>query len=254
MNVKQTLMNRITTICVVLFLSIYNISEAQEVQRVYLDFETPLGFVSSLLLNFTPNNAATDGVDPGWDSLSGNTYPDDLNWLIEGNRYVIQSVGAFDETKKYPLGLYLTNSGTITISLNRLENFDPPIDVYIYDALLDTYIQINNANYTAVMSSGNYIDKYFIAFLDPALSLDQSDLNESEITYLKKTKELYINTHNNSNIKQISLYNLLGQEIFILKDISQGEIKISLNHITTDVSVVNIITDKGVLNKKIITH
>jgi len=252
MNVKQTLMNRITTICVVLFLSIYNISEAQEVQRVYLDFETPLGFVSSLLLNFTPNNAATDGVDPGWDSLSGNTYPDDLNWLIEGNRYVIQSVGAFDETKKYPLGLYLTNSGTITISLNRLENFDPPIDVYIYDALLDTYIQINNANYTAVMSSGNYIDKYFIAFMDPTLSSSDNDFLKTKVQYLSNTKELYINTYNNFNLKQISIYNLLGQEIFRQKDINLNQIKIPLHNINTGFCLVTITSDKGDITKKII--
>ena len=246
-------MNKITYICFVILLTFHNISDAQ-VQRVRLLFESPTGYVRPLLLGFDPTNTATDGVDFGWDTLNFDNIPGDLNWMIENDRYVVQGVGAFDITKKYPFGLFLTYSGTFSISLDSLENFNSPIDVYIYDASLDTYTRINDIEYSTFMLNGDYLDKYFIAFLEPALSLSENELQETEISYLSKTKELYINTHNNSNIKQISLYNLLGQEIFILKDISQREIKISLDHITTDVGIVNIVTDKGVLNKKIITH
>ncbi len=244
-------MKTITSVCFVVLFSIHNICEAQP-QRVYIDFESPQGFVRPLLISFDPTNSATDGVDLGWDALNFDNYPDDLNWMIEGGRYVIQGVGAFDETKKYPFGLFLTNSGTITILLNSLENFDTPIDVYIYDAILDTYTQINNTDYTAVIPSGNYLNMYYIAFMEPSLSLDENELQKNEIKYLSNTKELYINTYNNSTIKQISMYNLIGQELFILKDINNNEIKISLDFITTGISIVNIITDKGVLTKKII--
>lgn len=246
-------MNKITYICFVFLLSIHNICEAQ-VQRVRIDFKSPLDFVRPLLLGFDPDGSATDGYDEGWDALNPDNFPDDLNWLIESDRYVIQGVGAFDETKKYPFGLFLTNSGNITISLNSLENFDPPIDVYIYDAEFDTYTQINTNGYTAVMSSGDYLNKYYIAFFEPSLSTVKNDLQETEISYLRNTKELYINTYNNSNIKQVSLNNLLGQEIFVLKDINNKEIKISLDNITTNICIVTIKTDKGVLTKKILTH
>ena len=244
-------MNKITYICFVILIAFLNYSEAQ-VQRVRIEFESPTGYVRPLLLGFDPTNTATDGVDWGYDAEIMDNYPDDLYWLIEGKRYNIQGVGAFDETKKYPLGLFLTYSGAITISLTALENFITPIDVFIYDAYLDTYTQINNTDYTTLMSSGDYLDQYFIAFIEPALSLVENDLQETEIRYLRNIKELYINTYNNSTIKQISLYNLLGQELFVLKDINTNEIKISLDFITTGISIVNIITDKGVLTKKII--
>ncbi len=245
-------MNKITYISFVILIAFLNYSEAQP-QRVYIDFESPQGFVRHLLISFDSTNSATDGVDLGWDALNFDNFPDDLNWMIEGDRYVIQGVGAFDETKMYPFGLFLTYSGTITISLVALENFDTPIDVYIYDAILDTYTQINNTDYTtAVVPSGNYLNMYYIAFMEPALSLDENELQKNEIKYLSNTKELYINTYNNSTIKQISIYNLLGQELFVLKRINNNEIKISLDFITTDISIVTIITDKGVLTKKII--
>ena len=157
-------MNKITYISFVLLIAFLNYSEAQ-VQLVRLDFVSPTGYVRPLLLGFDSTNTATDGVDFGWDVLNFDDIPGDLNYMIEGDRYVVQGVGAFNETKKYPLGLFLTYSGTITISLIALENFDTPIDVYIYDAILDTYTQINNADYTAVVPSGNYLNMYYIAFL-----------------------------------------------------------------------------------------
>lgn len=244
-------MNKITYICFIILIAFQNYSEAQ-VQRVRIEFESPTGYIRHLLLGFDPTNTATDGVDFGWDVLNFDNIPGDLNYMIEGDRYVVQGVGAFDETKIYPFGLFLTYSGAITISLTALENFITPIDVFIYDAYLDTYTQFNNTDYTTVMLSGDYLDKYFIAFTEPSLSLVENDLQETEIRYLRNTKELYINTYNKSTIKQISLYNLLGQELFVLKDINTNEIKISLDFITTGISIVNIITDKGVLTKKII--
>ena len=218
-------MNKITYICFVFLFSIHNICQSQ-VQRVRIAFKSPLGYVRPLLLGFDSNNNATDGVDWGWDVLNFDNIPGDLNWLIEDDRYVVQGVGAFDETKMYPFGLFLTYSGTITILLNSLKNFDTPIDVYIYDAILDTYTQINNADYTADVASGDYLNMYYIAFLEPALSLDENELQKNEIRYLSNTKELYINTYNNSTIKQISIHNLLGQEFFVLKRINNNENKL----------------------------
>lgn len=246
-------MNKITYISFVILIAFQSYSEAQ-VQRVRIEFVSPTGYIRPLLLGFDPTNTATDGVDFGWDVLNFDSIPGDLNWMIEGDRYVVQGVGAFDETKKYPFGLFLTYPGAITISLKTLENFITPIDVYIYDAYLDTYTQINNTNYTTLMLSGDYLDKYFIAFMEPALSTSENDLQETTIQYFSKTKELYINTNNNSVIKQISLYNLLGQELFNLKNINNNEIKISLDFITTNIGIVTIITDKGVLTKKILIH
>ena len=221
-------MKKITYIFFASLLFALNTSQAQ-VQRVRLAFESPTGYVRPLLLGFDPTNTATDGVDFGWDTLNFYDIPGDLNWLIDGDRYIVQGVGAFDETKKYPLGLFLTYSGTFKISLEALENFNIPIDVYIYDAHDDKYKSINNANYVAHMSSGDYLDKYFIAFLQPTLSSNEIDFKETKIQYLSKTKELYINTHNNFKLKQISIHNLLGQEILFLKDTPNGRMHFTQN-------------------------
>ena len=94
-------------------------TQSSTIQRVRIDFTTPTGYVRHLLLAFTSNNAASDGFDYGYDGMVADDFPDDLNWMIEDDRYVSQGVGAFDQTKKYPLGLFLTNSGNFSATCPR---------------------------------------------------------------------------------------------------------------------------------------
>jgi hypothetical protein len=137
-------MTKITQLCIVLF-AILNInstvqaintslgntngqsSQTSTIQKIRINFVTPLGYTRQLLLGFTSDNSASDSFDYGYDARNIEDFPDDMNWLIDNDRYIIQGVGAFDETKKYPLGLFLTNSGSVDMSLNSLENFDSPI-------------------------------------------------------------------------------------------------------------------------------
>ncbi len=74
------------------------------IQRVRIDITTPTGYTRHLLLGFTQDNAATDGFDYGYDAHNIDDYDDDCNWMIGNDRYVIQGVGAFHESKTYPLG------------------------------------------------------------------------------------------------------------------------------------------------------
>ena len=197
-------------------INIIQTSPPSPIQRVRIDFVTPMGYVRHLLLGFTTDDVATDGFDYGYDGANADNFPDDASWLINNNKYVIQGVGSFDVIKKYPIGVFLTNSGIVKMSLNSLENFDSPIDVFIHDALLNTYTKINDVSFTTDMASGEYLDRFFIAFLDEnalpenaSLSTEENKLNSTVVNYLRNTKELYINTNSTQNIKNIRIYNIL---------------------------------------------
>jgi len=235
-------------------------SQTSTIQRVRIDIVTPNGYMRHLLLGFTTNNIATDGFDYGYDGPNADNLPDDCNWMIDENRYIIQGVGAFDKAKKYPLGLFLTNSGSIEISLNSLENFDDPIDLFIYDALLNTYTQINDSNFTVDMISGEYTDRFYIAFEDSnavlenaSLSTSDNDLRKTIVRYLSHSKEIYINTNNGQNtIKQIRVYSILGKELFSLDNLNVDKIKLPIQHLNTNYGIISIETNQGNLSKKVI--
>ncbi|MBU3822378.1 hypothetical protein KO566_09925 [Flavobacteriaceae bacterium XHP0103] len=233
------------------------------IQRIRIDFTMPDGYVRHLLFAFTQDNSANDSYNYGWDAINKDNYPYDLNWMIGDLRCTIQGVGAYDDSKKYPLGLFMSNDGDIEIALDELENFDEPIDLFIYDSWLNTYTQINESNYTATIPKGDYLDRFYLAFKEEdssafakTLSVDDVHLNETKISYLSSTKELYINTNNAITVKNIRVYNLSGQEVFSRNHVnsSSGLVKIPLEIRQTNFGIVTIETDKGGYSKQIVLN
>ncbi|RSK40436.1 hypothetical protein [Mangrovimonas spongiae] len=201
-------------------------SEYNQIQRVRINFTTPQGYVRQLLLGFTTDNAASDGVDYGYDALNIDSFPDDVSWMINNEQYVIQGVGAFDVSKQYALGMFFSNSGLVTISLDSLENFNQTINVYIFDAQEHTFTHINDYNYENILEEGEYINRFFVTFTNDlsqinfsnleelnALSIEDSNqsLEQTQIKYLGNTKELYVKSPN--RLKNITLFSLQGQQL-----------------------------------------
>ncbi len=228
------------------------------IQRVRIDFTMPNGFVRHLLLGFTPDNSATDGVDYGYDGLNPDDFPDDLNWMIEDDRYVIQGVGAFDDIKIYPLGLFLSNSGDIEIKLTALENFSEEINVYVYDAQLNTYTQINDTDYSGYSDSGEYTDRFFITFSendansDTALSVEENEINNLSIFYNKASQELIVKAENDINlIKDVTVYDILGRKLQGFKHRNQNYYSFPIRILNSQY-IVQIKSENTVITKKII--
>jgi len=268
-NLNLQIMHKITYLCfAILFcFSFKGLSQSSEIQRVKVDFVGPMGYTRHLLLGFTSDDAASDGVDYGYDALLFDEFPDELNWIIENKRYIIQGVGAFNNTKYYPLGMFLTNSGEIKIALKTLENFDTAIDVYVYDSQLNTFTLINNSNYVKSLTKGEYLNRFYIAFTDDSallrgmasnnsLSLSENDLSKTTLKYLMSTKELQIKTNTVMKLKNVSIYNILGKKLIGLQNINSNEFKIPLTNLKTSTPlVVSLVTEDGKqLNKQFIAH
>jgi hypothetical protein len=261
-------MNKITYLCFVLILWFSAPVVGQttdEIQRVRVDFVNPTGYTRHLLLAFTPDDSATDGVDYGYDALNFDDFPDDLNWIIEDGRYVIQGVGAFENTKSYPFGMFLTNSGEVKITLTALENFNTNIDVYIYDAVLRNFTSINNADFSKTLYSGNYLNRFYITFTNNsdlinlqgnsnALSIFENWIQKTSISYNNSTKELLIKTNSALSLSEVSLYDMAGKKLLNLQKINSDSIKIPLSSAErSSPLIVSLSTEDGKqLNKQIL--
>jgi hypothetical protein len=234
----------------------------EEVQRVRITFTMPTGHVRHLLLGFTPDNAATDNVDYGYDAANVDNFPNDLNWMIEEGRYVIQGVGEFNNSKFYEMGMFLSDAGNIAINLFGLENFSEPINVYVYDALLNTYTSINETGYINYMNAGTYLKRFYLTFNNvfPA-NLQQSPLTNEEfslekidIRYLKHRDMIQISNPSVAEIEKVDIYNALGQHLFSKLYANENNIQISLNGIKTDVIIVKVTSNQKYFGKKLLIH
>ncbi|WP_104734020.1 hypothetical protein [Hanstruepera ponticola] len=237
-----------------------NAFEYRTMQRVRIDFESPNGYVRPLLLGFTTDNAATDGVDYGYDGANFDQFPDDLFWLIENDSYVIQGVGEFDQTKQYPLALFLENSGNIAISLNSLENFDTTINVFVYDSHLDTYTAINDTDFSMDISSGEYLNRFFIAFQNnntsdennSILNTEEFNKNETSISYVSSNQELIIKS--SQNISKVEVYAMTGQKLLSIDNVNSKETKIPLNNTFKSYGIVKAYSSTNLKSKIIMIN
>ncbi len=243
-------------------LNLYNTQNSVDtsIQRIRLEFKTPEGAIRPLLLGFVQNNLATDAFDYGYDAENSDYgIPNDMSWMINGKAYVTQGVGDFDINKQYPIGLFLTTSGQIEIALKALENFDNPIDVFVYDSLLGTYTPINDLNYQITLEAEDYLDRFYITFNEEdTLSVIDTDLQQLVMNYLNDSDEIYINIPNYLSITKVQLINIIGQTVSTwskedsaLKTIGT-EIRIPVKPISEGTYILKVYAETQTISKKVI--
>ncbi|WP_242118062.1 HYR domain-containing protein [Aestuariivivens sediminicola] len=230
-----------------------------DIQRVRLLFRTPEGNKRPLLLAFTPDNAATDGFDFGYDAENKGQNPDDMLFRIGERNFTIQGVAAFDETKQYPLVMYSENGGRVEVHLMGLENLPKNTKVYIYDALLGTYSKINNKAFDIVLDPGIYLNRFYVAFLkNNALTVADALLDQIGVNYLQDSKEIYIRVNNDVLVKKVQLKNMIGQTIKTwngnLLSTFSNEIRLPVDQISEGGYIIDIQTDKGSVHKKMVIN
>ena len=233
-------------------------SQTELISRVRLNIKSTDNSIRPLLLAFTADNTASDNIDYGYDAPNTDNFPNDAAFMIEEQKFVIQGVGAFKESRKYPIGLFLSNSGIVEFSLVDLENFDSAIDVYIYDAVLNSSTKINNTDFNTTLEANDYAYRYYIAF-EPIESLSISEANQDNaiVSYLNDTEELYINITNALTLKQIQLFNILGQNVKTWNSTNtpsmSNEVRIPIKNISEGIYVVKIETSTSkIISEKII--
>lgn len=233
-----------------------NTTETAPIQRVRIDFTTPEQAIRPLMLAFVPNNLATDGFDFGYDAINTEVLPNDMSWLIDNEPYIIQGVGTFDVSKQYPLGIFLNTQGTIKIALNALENFDTEIDVFVYDALMGSFTNINTIDFQIPLDAQAYVDRFFITFTQwETLHTVDQELENMQLSFLNDTKEIWIQTPNAIDVEKVYLINVLGQTVksWDAENLSNSnEIRIPVTQISEGNYIIKVRTSEGISTKKII--
>ncbi|MFC0604488.1 LamG-like jellyroll fold domain-containing protein [Winogradskyella pulchriflava] len=228
----------------------------ETVQLIRLDFISPENAVRHLAIGFTNDDNATEGIDYGYDALNQDAFPNDMSFNIEGEKFVIQGVNTFDDTKTYPLDIDLATAGPIEIALRTLENFEDTIDVMIFDALNGSYTRINDYNFQINLEAGNYSNRFYLVFQeDSALSTVKETLDQVIVHYLQNTNEIYVSLPQSIQIEQMTLINILGQTVVTWNsnDLpTTNTFKIPVEKVSEGSYILKVKTDKGFINKKLI--
>lgn len=148
------------------------------------------------------------------------------------------------------------NDDSITITMNT-SNSDPLFTDAANDdfTLAMTSPAVDSGDNTAVIGTtdllGNQrvfnttVDMGAYEYGSMPLSVTDSDLNENEVKIYPNPTSSNVNIQTNANVKSISIYTLLGEEI-----LTTTAVKIDVSHLTSGMYILKIISGKGMETTK----
>ena len=235
----------------------------------------------------TVDKRASYGIDWGFDALMYQVFEDDMYWVLENKKYVIQAVDTLLFEQEIPLGVQTLTGGEITIKIDRLENVSEEMDVFLMDNETNTLYNLRENNYTATLPAGEYHTRYALQFKMKSAALipdenavlvsEDIDAGYTDTTEILVTEEpeiantneivlsipeitMFLNQMNASitiknpqsiEVNTVVLYTMLGQKVQSWEtNVNTQNLNLSTMPIA-GVYILNAYTENGRITKKI---
>ena len=202
---------------------------------------------------------ATTGFDNGWDgrTFGGITNPFDIfTNLVTGNqgkKYQVQSLPKSDmESTIVPIGITADTGEEITFTAEAM-NLPAGLKVFLEDRQTNTFTRLDEANgeYKVTLSQDvNDVGRFYLHTTAAALSVPEVHL-ENVSVYTTHATNIRIEGIALGKT-QMKLVNMLGKEVLQQKFSSNGVSDIAIPKLARGIYIVQLNTEKGKLNKKII--
>jgi hypothetical protein len=220
--------------------------------RIRLNFRSPLGYHRQLLVGIDENT--TNSFDIGYDApLIENNDGEDIYWLINERKFVIQGVNNFNSDQELPLGLKIDESGVVSIKIERLENISEELSLFIKDKFTGETHAIKNQSFVVTLDPGEYHDRFALVFQPRLKYVDEVELFDGiHIIMDNEMSEIQIKKIIDTEITGIKLFNYLGQNIRTWNsNFTERQFSLPVE-VATGVYIVEINTLNGSINKRII--
>ena len=222
--------------------------------KIRLEFHSPTGYHREVLVG--ADSRTSQGFDLGFDAPLIDKGPEDMYWMINDSRYVIQGVPNFNLDQKLPIGLIIAEEKEFSIELGELENVPNIIDIYLRDNSDSTYHDLRKEAFKTSLPAGEYQDLYEIVFHDVTSTRKDKEPGEGPIDYYYSldNREFVISNPELHKIEHINIYNIAGQLVdqhFGIPDLKEIHVP-QKKSLSSAVYIVKVYTDSGDYAKKVI--
>ncbi|WP_299667709.1 LamG-like jellyroll fold domain-containing protein [uncultured Polaribacter sp.] len=197
------------------------------------------------------------GYENGYDSEIFDVGENDLYWQfpeLQERKLVIAGVAEITDKLEVPVTIAVGNDDVKSIQIDEIRNITR--DVYLLDKLTDTYYTLNKDPLELTIAEGIYTDRFFITFgKKTTLSVDANNPLNKELTVFMDNglKEIVIQNSNLLQIKEVALFNILGQKINTFKNLDNTPVnRLKVNKLTAGIYIINFETATGKLSKKVV--
>ncbi|MEZ4803440.1 MAG: LamG-like jellyroll fold domain-containing protein [Gelidibacter sp.] len=204
----------------------------------------------------TIDESATEGIDWGYDAAYIDEQMDDMYWIINDEKFIIQGTNAINESTVMPLGLHLSDGGQNKISIDHLENVPDDIEIFVHDKVLNLYHNLRQSEYIFNLPAGSYLDRYEITFQDgAALGVEDNELAGLDVYYANNFESLVLVNPNIIKIKSIEMFNVIGQSVMTIKPIENSNYsEYKVKNLSAGTYIVKLITENGTTSKKVLVE
>ena len=220
--------------------------------KLRIGFNSVNSLHRQLLLTVDPKT--TKGFDWGYDAPFNDNQKDDMYWIINEDKYVIQGIDAINTETIIPLGIKTKNEGLNSISIDNLENESGNLTIYLHDKELNLYHDLKSSDYEVYLTPGEYLNRFEITFENPQ-TLDTTDFEDNllNIFYANEKSSIVLI---NSSLKQIDsaeLFNILGQSVLRYNTIElESYQELKTNKLNAGTYILKLNTSDGVISKKVL--
>ena len=223
-------------------------------QKIRLMFDSPNGYHRQLLIGV--DESTSNNFDIGYDAPIADLGTEDMFWIIDESKFVIQGVPNFNKNQEFPIGLKIEQEGQVTIKIDALENInETDVSIYIKDYLTGDTYNLREQQFEIYLPAGEYLERFALTFQPRIKTLEEVTLEDGILVYMNNnSSELYVNRIVDTEITEITLYNYLGQMVENWnKHFTEREFSISIQK-SSGVYIVKFKTINGVISKKIVLN
>ncbi|MBZ9632032.1 T9SS type A sorting domain-containing protein [Salegentibacter sp. LM13S] len=222
--------------------------------KIRLNFNSPQGYMRQILVTADANT--TNDFDLGYDAPLMDNLSEDMYWLIQKGKFVIQGAPHFNLDQNLPIGLKITEEKEFSIEIGELENVPDIIEIYLRDNTDSTYHDLRKEAFKATLPAGEYQDLYEIVFHDVTSIKKDKEPDEGPIDYYYslESREFVISNPELHQIEHINIYNIAGQLVdqhFGIPDVKEIHIP-QKKSLSSAVYIVKVYTSAGNYAKKVI--
>lgn len=198
-----------------------------EKHRIWLKMIAPSGNSSDMLVGYTTN--ASNGLDAIYDTKHiGVKTNYELYSIAENQGLIIQGKSLpFDNNDTIPLGYTVPSNGIYTITIDNVDGLfkNNNQNIYLEDKLLGIIHDLRIAPYSFTANTGRVDNRFELRYTNNALSQESFDNSNAVYVY---TNENNINIKSNQEkIKNVTVFDLLGREIYSNSNIEDNSLIIS---------------------------
>jgi hypothetical protein len=191
----------------------------------------------------------------GFDSQMFDLQPTDIYWDMDEleTNLVIAGVGEITSDLQIPIGIDNQTDDPVAVMIDETSNMEG-YTIYMGDLLTGMIYNLSNGPVSLDLPKGSYTDRFVLLFGGAALSNDEIPfLQDFNVFMNNEADQLVIRNNNNSLIKKVELFNILGQAVRSWNKLDSYDTRTTLDVTAPSaIYIVKVTTDQGEITKKVV--